>query len=447
LAVQGLPLPEAKLHLGSVSARYLMKELWVGGDVEDPPLVTWPMGKVGDTLLYLNRPVDLHSRARTPLHVFKELGGQTLIFFEHWCHAQNGGRSQYEPLLKTIVADCHRLGLKVLFYFGFELADVPEHQEMIDECKALVNQSPNFYSPQQQYTYGVSYGGPYQEYLLYSMKRLKEEVGIDGVYLDGSLQLAGSDNPAFGCGYVDEKGARVPTVPVERIRQFARRINNLFVQDGGVVFAHLGAVPPTMGFVSNTYLGEHVGFLTLDWQSVDDLIPPEVARAIYSGVNTGVPMVLCLQNMWPHLRDLKPYWYRRGSAWADLHRVGINVLLENPICPEGHDVLARNRRLAEFGADRCEWIPYWEAEGLVAGEPKALKVSVHRRSDGAMVCAIANPTAQEVSGYVDFSRSAKLSVKTGATCQELVSGQPVRMEGSKVYVTLSAYEHRLVRIE
>jgi hypothetical protein len=109
--------------------------------------------------------------------------------------------------------------------------------------------------------------------------------------------------------------------------------------------------------------------------------------------------------------------------------------------------MARNRRLAEFGADRGEWIPYWETEGLVACEPEALKVSVHRRSDGAMVCAIANPTMQEVSGYVDFSGSAKLSVKTGATCQELVSGQSVRMEEGKVYVTLPAYEQLLVRIE
>lgn len=448
LAVTSLPLPNAKLNLGSISACYLMRGLRAARSVDPDSLAdTRPMVKTADTFLYRGESLNLRSNARTPLHVFKEFGGKTLIFFEHWCHAQNGGRSDREPLLKKIVADCHRLGLKVLLYFGFELADLLEHEDLIDECKSLVNQGPNFYAPQRQNTYWVSYGSPYQEYLLHNMKRLKEEMGIDGVYLDGSLSLSGSDNPALGCGYVDESGARVPTVPVERIREFAKRINNLFVQEGGVVFAHLGVVPPTMGFVSNTYLGEHVGFLNTEWQTIDDRIPPEVARAIYAGRNTGVPMVLCIQNMAPHLRGVKPDWYARASSWADLYGVGVNVLLESPMCKEGLELMAKNRLLAEFGADTCEWIPCWETERLLTCDPKDLKVSLFRRKDGAMVCAIANMSAKGISGCVDFSGSAKLSVKAGAKAQELISGKPVRMQGGKVYVALPSYEHLLVRVE
>ncbi|MBI3923644.1 MAG: hypothetical protein HY318_19650 [Armatimonadetes bacterium] len=381
------------------------------------------------------------------LEEFKKSGGKTLIFFEHWCHVQNGGGSKREPELKKIVEECRRLGLKVILYFGFEIADAPEHKDMIDECKALVNQSANFYAPQQQNTYWVSYGGPYQEYLLHHFKRLKEAIGIDGVYLDGTLSLSASDNPAFGCGYVDEKGNRLPTVPLRRLREFAKRINNLFVQEGGVVFAHLGVVPPTMGFVSNTYLGEHVGFLNTDWQTIEDRIPADVARAVYTGRNTGVPMVLCFQNAWPHLRGVKPYWYKRGAAWADLHGVAINVLLESPMCPEGVEEMTKHRLLAEFGADRCEWIPCWETEKLVKCEPKGLKVSLYRRKDGAMVCAIANPSANQVSGFVDFTASEKLHIPDGAKSTELLSGKAVRLEAGKVYLDIPAFEHLLLRVE
>ena len=369
----------------------------------------------------------------------KALGVKTLIFFEQWASAQNGGWSKREPELKKIVADCHRLGLKVIFYFGFEMADVPEHKDMLEECKALINRSANYYAPARQHTYWVSYGGPYQEYLLHHMRRLKEEVGIDGVYLDGSLNLSASDNPAFGCGYVNEKGERVPTVPVERIRSFARRINELFVQDGGTVFAHLSVTPPTMGFVSNCYLGEHVGFLSTDWQSVTDRIPNDVARAQYNANNTGVPMVLCIQNMWPHLRGVKPFWFPRALAWANLYRVRINVLIEDPMAAEGVAVLDQNRALAEFGADQAEWIPYWQSDSPVRCEPSDLKASVYRRKDGAMVCAVANLSAQAVKG--------RLIVPAGMKCTELVGGKATPMEDGKAILDIAAYEGQMLKIE
>jgi hypothetical protein len=259
------------------------------------------------------------------------------------------------------------------------------------------------------------------------------------VYLDGTLNLTASDNPAFGCGYVNTRGERVPTVPVERIRRFARRINELFVQDGGTVFAHVSAVPPTMGFASTAYLGEHVGFLNTDWQSVPDRIPADVSRAIYNADNTGVPMVLCIQNMWPHLRAVKPFWFPRSLAWANLHRIGINVLIETPMAQEGLVVLAQNRALAEFGADQTEWIPYWRPDPPVRCEPADdLKASVYRRQDGALACTVANLAGRETKG--------RLIVPAGAKCTELVGGRAFPVEDNQVTLTLPAYEGLLLKI-
>lgn len=373
------------------------------------------------------------------LQKVKELGGKTLIFFEHWCSAQNGGWSKREPELKKIVEMCHRMGFKVIFYFGFEIADVPEHKDMLEECKALVNQPANFYSPASQNTYIVSYGSPYQEYLLHHMRRLKEEVGIDGVYLDGSLHMASSDNPAFGAGYINEEGKRKGTVPIERIRRFAKRINELFVQDGGTVFAHLNVNPATMGFVSNCYLGEHVGFVTHDWKSVDELIPPDVARSMYNSGNTGVPLVLCIQNMWPHLRHGPTGWFPRALAWANLYRIGINVLMEDPMAAQGIEVMAQNRARAEFGADTAQWIPYWQENLPVQSEPSELKTSIYRRDDGAMVCAVTNMSGSAVKGT--------LTLPPGMKCSVLVGGEIIPVNGDKVVLELPAFEGRMLKIE
>ena len=225
------------------------------------------------------------------------------------------------------------------------------------------------------------------------------------------------------------------------------RMNNLFVQNGGIVKAHLGMCPPTMGFVTCTYLGEHVGFLNTEWQSVADRIPLDVSRAIYSGRNTGVPMVLCIQNMHPHLRSVRPHWFRRSLAWALLHRVDINVLLESPMAEEGRAVMAVNRMLAEFGADEAEWIPYWETKGMVARDPEDIAMSVYRRDDGAMVCVVANLAGREVAGWVSFSEGGKLRIKPEARITDWPGGERLKAKDGKLHIEVPAYECRVVRVE
>lgn len=431
LVVSGLPLKDKIiLSLGSVSARYLLKSIVFSGNAK--------------TLFTSSEPLDLRSKARTVLTAAKEAGAGTLIFFEHWCTAQSGGRSDYEPGLKNIVEDVHAAGLKVIFYFGFEMAEVPEHKDMIDECRAIINRSPNYYAPAKQNTHWVSYGGPYMEYLLYNMERLKREIGIDGVYLDGSLALSGADNPAYGCGYTGTDGSRVTTVPIRRIREFAQRINRLFIPDGGVVFAHVPMSPPTIGFISSAYLGEHLGFLNQPWNSVEELIPRETAINLYAGKNVGVPMVLCLQNMWPHLRNLRQRWYEHASAWGDLNRVGINVLLENPFCPEGIAELKKACAMKVFKADSAIWLPYWTLSKQLKFSNDALLVSVYKRVDGGLMAAVYNSGKDELKdAWIDLS---SLNPKYKAV--NVVTDQSMPIENGRLVIgVLLPYEGALIEIK
>ncbi len=420
LEVAGLGGGEPVLALGSISARYRLDGLEINGESQ------------------LEQPLELRSSPRDILRDLKEMGAGTLIFFEHWSTAQNGGWSRYEPVLKNIVEDVHRAGLKVIFYFGFEIADVPEHRDMIVECKALADQSPNFYAPARQNTWFASYGGPYREYLLYNMERLKRELGIDGVYLDAALALSAADNPAFGAGYTDAEGVRHTTVPVRRIREFAQRIHQLFIPDGGVVFAHQPMSPPTVGYLTSVYLGEHLGFLNLPWESVEELIPRDVAIHLYAGKNTGVPMVLCIQNMWPHLRAVRPRWYQRASAWANLNRVGINVLLESPMYRDGVTELQQARVFREFGADRAEWLPYWELSDRLAPSVAGILGSAYRNDRGEALLSLYNGNAVDASGVALDLRP--LLDPVGKTACDIVSGREWEIRDSTLHVDLPGYE-------
>ncbi|MHB9070829.1 MAG: glycoside hydrolase domain-containing protein [Sedimentisphaerales bacterium] len=448
--MSGLSMPNAELKLGSVSGRYVMKSMRISKAVNLGSLSdTNEMVANSNTLYIDNNDLDLHSSARTPLNIAKDMGVKTLFLHEYWNDVQNGGQSKYELILKNLVEDCHRVGLKIIFYFGFEIADLPVNQDIIDECKAMVDATPSYYGPANQYTYIVSYGGPYQEYLLYHMKRLKDSIGIDGVYLDGSLMMMRSDNPAFGAGVTDLNGTRHPIVPIERIRQFAKCVNKLFVQNGGIVEAHMGPGPavPTMGFATNTYYGEHIGFVSTPWNSVTDLVPLDVSRAIYTGKNTGVPMSVMMPNMLNHLQSFVPDWYEKASAWSDLHRCFFQVMMGRYLNEESINENIKRTILAKFGADSAQWIPYWEADSLVGHSTSSLKASIYRRPDKAMVCAIMNISGNNiVDGYIDFAGSS-LSLKTGSVCKELVTGRPISMTGEKVFVTVPAYEGLMVLID
>lgn len=418
-AVKGLPLgPKPVLRLGSVSARFdlLGLEGYAGGR------------------RVLERPgtLDLRSTVRTPLHVAKELGFKTLIFFEQWNNWESGGRSDYEPSMKLMVEDCHRLGLEVILYFGFQTPlEMPETKECLEECRAMVRETPSYYAPQRQYAHLNSYGGPNQEYLLFHMDRLKREMGINGVYLDGTLGLGGSDNPAFGCGYLGPDGKRRPTVPIRRIRAFAQRINQLFVQDGGTVFAHLGACP-TAGYATNTYLGEHVGFLSGSgpFPPVYDFIPPEATLSAYTGYNIGVPAVLCQQLMWPHLRGTRTGWYAASSAWGDVNRVGLNMLLEEPMAAEALTQVKTLRLLKAFDADRCVWLPWWDARPGERSSDARIQVSVFRRPDGAFLAAAANLSLAPVRATVAVAGLAGPGAPLPRGLRNAETGAAIAVEAS-----------------
>ena len=174
LPVKGLPIGAAKLNLGSVSARYIMKGLRVRSTADDLQSLSSveKMPKTADTLIYRAGDVKLRSNALTMLSLVKKRGYTVTCLWEGWNQAQTAVSPNMSRYSRTSPMTTPAYGLQFTLYFGFEISTLPEFADIIDECKGLVNQSPNFYAPHNQNTYFTSYGSPYREYLLYNMARL-----------------------------------------------------------------------------------------------------------------------------------------------------------------------------------------------------------------------------------------------------------------------------------
>lgn len=150
--------------------------------------------------------------------------------------------------------------------------------------------------------------------------------------------------------------------------------------------------------------------------------------------------------MWPHLRNFRPKWFSRSSAWSDLHGMPMNVLIESPIglCYEGKEILKKYKKLSDFGADSCQWIPYWKSSDYLTTSSDDLLTSVYKRDDGAMICIIVNNSNKSNSGWVDFE---KLGLKTNAVFSELMTGRKIQSNGTKVFVEIQAYEGNWIKIQ
>lgn len=379
------------------------------------------------------------------LDKYRRLGVKCMQFFEHWTPHQGAATSPYEKELRRLVKACHERDIKVLVYLGFELANVPEYWPWIQEAKADPNAPPKWYAPRKQQTHLVSYAGPHGDYVLHHAARLKREVGIDGVYLDGSAHARASTNLKIGCGYRDEAGRLRPTYPVFATRQFVRRLNALFAQDGGLVVVHnMGHDIYSVSFATNFVYGENLCPSLHKWEKPTDLLTLDQFPLWYQGRNVGVPGILLVHHVYRN-----PDWCRRWSALSLLHGVTLHVGAGLPHLPQydrtSAKVLAQRQALVGFGVDRSEWWPYWRiSEAGVTCVPTAVRASGWRREDGAWLLVVSNLSTSAHAAEIQFGTGA---APPKARATDALTRVDLGQLGAALEVPVSDQSFRLLRVE
>lgn len=378
-----------------------------------------------------------------------QLGVKTVVFHEDWAPVQNYPATSDEPGLKRLIDACHQRGMKVLLYFGYEIASLaPEWGEMSDEVvvkNAKGVATPGWHRLPEQRDFRVCYRSRWQDFLVEGIGRFMARMGFDGIYLDGTIEPCGCCNQAHGCGYQTAEGKLRHTYPIFAVRRMMRRLYDMIHPRGGLINAHQSTccMPPTLAFVDSYWDGEQFAGGELSGDPLEKL-PLAAFRAEFMGRNFGVPCEFLAYERPPH------WMFDDALAFTMLHDVRVRphgsggVLLEQ--MSKIWDVMTR------FDVSHAQWHPYWKNGQLVTTPSESVKASLYLvpASGGQSARAlmvVSNLSKQEAPDARVQLNLANLGLPNGATAKDSLTGQRLKFEQGQLVLPLTPMRMRLVWME
>ena len=172
-----------------------------------------------------------------------EKGVTTLVLHEKWNKSQNWFElSEFTAnQLRYICDECHKRGIKVLPYFGYELSGMsPVWSELKD--KVAIKRQNDVYGgwwrvPFQR-EYVVCYNSEYADLFIDGITNLMDTYHIDGVYLDGTAFPYYCEDVNHGCGWYDYDGNLHGSFPLKAVRRLFKRLYDVVTSRGGQINAH-----------------------------------------------------------------------------------------------------------------------------------------------------------------------------------------------------------------
>lgn len=306
----------------------------------------------------------------------KEKGVTTLILHEKWNKSQNWyDLSEYTTAqIKTITDECHKRGIKVLTYFGYEISSMSPAWNTLADRTAVKNPKGElcggWWRVPFQRDYEVCYNSDYADLFIDGVTRIMDECHTDGVYLDGTFHAKKCFSTEHGCGWYDADGKLHGSYCWKSLRGMFKRLYEVVEERSGEInvhafgFVNFTAIP----YVHQNWYGENLQFRLM--KGTDEDMNLECFRAEYLGRNIGAPVeFIAYEN--------RPHWtFEKALACSVLHGI---LPRPNDI---GLPLDLMSRVWKVFGAfpiDISEWLPYWK-NGVTTGNDK-VKVSYYRYTD------------------------------------------------------------------
>ncbi|MCC6442747.1 MAG: hypothetical protein IT210_04720 [Armatimonadetes bacterium] len=393
----------------------------------------------------INRQKVADGSARTILDRAAELGVKTLIFHEHWTPVQNYWRASEdeEKPLRRLIDDCHKRGIRLLLYFGYELSTLAP--EWAAESDKVLTKSPDGsltggYSrwPQQR-DYIVCLQSEWRDKLVEGMIEAADKYGFDGVYLDGTVEPWGCANEAHGCGYRSIEG-RKATYPIFGVRALMSRLYEAMHDKGKLVNAHQSTYcgTPTLGFAHSYWDGEQFMSGELGGDPLQQL-PLAAFRAEFMGKNFGVPCEFLVY-------EQPPKWTADDAlAFTLLHDV---LVRPGGVGPTLEKISAIWNVFSRFKVSKADWHPYWRNGDLVRADPESVKVSLYRRASGGktrllLVVSNLSPT-ETVSARISLTDK---TLPAAFEAADALTGEKLSSSGNGFTVSIPPTRMRLVEVK
>ncbi len=352
-------------------------------------------------------------------------GVKWIILHEDWTFVQNYGLAQYENKFKLFIDKCHKLGMKVMLYTGYEYSTIAPHWN--ENCEKYLNKTVNGNytggwqrSIPHQRAFMACYKGGYTEEFFKRIEYIMDEYGADGIYNDGGYIPWECANESHGCGYRDKDGLLHITYPVLAVREFTKRFYETVHKRGGIIDAHQSSccTMQTLSFCDSYYDGENIQRMLTDKDM--SFLNLDAFRAEYMGINFGLPTnFLSYTSADRTVAGL--------SSLSLLHNVHIRV---NNF--ENLEFVSDIWRIFdELNLDSAKWHPYWDNSFTWVDEENAY-TSVYEREKDIVIYAADFEGGREitinvpkgVNGIVDFNSKAKYHAENGKVKVALEQSRP-----------------------
>lgn len=339
-----------------------------------------------------------------------EKGVTTLILHEKWNKSQNWFElSEFTAhQLRYICDECHKRGIKVLPYFGYEFSTMSPMWSKLHEKVVCTNKDGKaeggWWRVPFQRDYRVCYNSEYQDWFINGIANIMDTYHIDGVYLDSTAQAVCCYNEAHGCGWYDQDGKLHGTYTWNAIRQLFKRLYEVVSSRGGQINVHSFACVNVMAlpYIHQSWYGENLQFTLMKGNTQD--IDLDYFRAEYIGRNMGVPVEFIA--------------YENRPLWTFEQALSCSIL--HGILPRPNDIdyplelMSSVWKIIDaFPIEQSDWKPYWNNKVTTSNEK--VKVSYYRYTtlDGnvQLLAFVVNISAVPIARVnIDFNENVAMAI-------------------------------------
>lgn len=364
----------------------------------------------------------------------KRLGVEVLYIHEKWNDMQNCPilTDRTKERAKYIVRECHKRGIKVIPYFGYEISSLSPYFGKYGDKWKNVKYPGDMYGgawnrwPGQR-ALRVCLNSDWADVFVDGVIKVVEEFGFDGIYLDTTMWPRGCANPAHGCGYKDSEGKWHVTYSQDGIRKVFKGLykyvseHNLIMNNHGSGSMNLVA----LNYCTSVWEGE--SFQNVLLHGIVTKMPAGHLQMMFGSKHYGVPVYsLCYSN--------DPVWtYNNAIATQLLHNsmpkpVDIGAPLE-----ETSKVW---KVYDSFPIAESEWKPYYNDNGVTTSDER-VKVSYYDAGDKLLAIVAGTEKGIESDVTVDLSKTDAKKLTDAFT------GETLSQNGSYT-AHVDGFEYRLV---
>ncbi|MCF6175937.1 MAG: DUF6067 family protein [Victivallaceae bacterium] len=286
----------------------------------------------------------------------------------------------------------------------------------------------------------TSHAGSYSQFLLDTVKKMVENLGFNGVYLDVSESRA-STKPWHG-GWVDEQGRKRAVVPAFATRELYKRLYT-YLHTGnrnGVVFTHLLQEPITSAFLDVVTEGEE---WCVETGKQYTRLSPDMFQAKLMRNHFGTPFIFYAfhQYVWRGNKYGTPIPLDEILMMGLPHRV-LPLVLDQP----GMKMMPQIWKLVEPWWTSAEFIPYWDSNCPVSTGSETVLSSIYlkRKAKSAMLI-VSNWQYKSVDTVVEFDLQ-KLGVKGDSLKMREIYPQTRQysLTGNRLQLNLAARRFKII---